>query len=107
MSEINPGNEKIKRRYLRHLQEARGLAPATIDHALRAVTHYEVFTERKDLGRFRSDDAIRYRKHLVKSTATIKAGSEAVHGLLQPQARPAILSLASRSGRLSQPSAHH
>lgn len=65
MIQVNPGNERLKRRYLRHLQEAKGLARATIDNALRAVAEYEQFTSGRDFGKFKSDDAIRYKKHLL------------------------------------------
>lgn len=65
MSELNPGNEKLKRRYRHHLQEARGLASRTIDNALRAIGEFERFTSHREFGKFRSGDAERFKRHLL------------------------------------------
>ncbi|HEV2816241.1 MAG TPA: tyrosine-type recombinase/integrase [Allosphingosinicella sp.] len=65
MSQINPKNEIIKRRYLRHMQEARGLAASTIDNALRAIAEYERFTGFRDFGKFRASDATAFKRKLL------------------------------------------
>jgi site-specific recombinase XerD len=90
MNEINPGNEKIKRRYLRHLKGARGLAESTIDNALRAIAAYEGFTGYRDFGKFRSTDAEAYKKRLLSDggrRAAEISNRSTIHGKLQPLQR--------------------
>ena len=65
MSQVNPANERLKRRYFHYQREAQGLAEITVDHAARAIFDFERFTDFADFGRFRSDDAIAYRRHLM------------------------------------------
>jgi integrase len=65
MSEPNIGNERIKRRYFHYLREAEGRSPKTVEHARHALVRYERFTECKDFKRFKSADAIRFRKSLL------------------------------------------
>lgn len=65
MSQVNAANERIKRRYFYELREADGLAEVTIDHAARAIFDFERFIGWADFKRFRSRDAIAYRKHLL------------------------------------------
>jgi site-specific recombinase XerD len=90
MNEINPGNEKLKRRYLRHLKGARGLAPSTIDNSLRALAAYERFTEFRDFGKFRSSDAEAYKKNLLSNggrRAVELSNRSTVIGKIQPLQR--------------------
>jgi site-specific recombinase XerD len=90
VTDINPKNERIKRRYLRHMQEARGLAASTIDNALRAIAEYERFTGCRDFGKFRSGDAVAYKKFLLSDggkRAAELSNRSTVHGKLQPLQR--------------------
>jgi site-specific recombinase XerD len=64
MTTINPANERIKRRYIQHMKEARGLADSTIDNVLRAIFDYERFTDFRDFGKFRAKDAIAFKRSL-------------------------------------------
>lgn len=87
---MNAKNEVIKRRYLRHLQEARGLAPSTIDNCLRALAEYERFTHFRDFGRFRVQDATAFKKSLLSGggkRAAELSNRSTVHGKLQPVQR--------------------
>jgi site-specific recombinase XerD len=65
MTQRNPDNERIKRRYLCHLREAEGLSEKTIDHACRAIADFEAFTDWQPFKRFSEDDAVRYKKRLM------------------------------------------
>jgi site-specific recombinase XerD len=65
LNQVNPANERIKRRYFHELTEADGLARVTVDHSARAISDYERFTGWADFKSFRSEDAIAYRKHLL------------------------------------------
>lgn len=87
---MNPKNEIIKRRYLGHMQEARGLADSTIDNALRAIAGFESFTKFRDFGKFRSSDAVAYKKLLLSDggkRAAELSNRSTVHGKLQPLQR--------------------
>src|SRR5687768_14918240 len=71
---------------MRHMREARGLAPSTIDNALRALADYERFTGGRDFGKFRVSDAEGFKKRLLakggkRSVAT--ANRSTVRGTLQ------------------------
>jgi site-specific recombinase XerD len=90
MTNVNSANERMKRRYLRHLQEARGLAETTIDNALRAIADYEQFTSWRDFGKFRVKDAIAYKKSLLSGggrRAAELSNRSTVQGKLQPLQR--------------------
>ncbi len=65
MSEVNPDNERIKRRYFHHLKEAEGLAPVTIDHVARSIAGFEKFVDWADFGQFTAKTAIAYRNSLL------------------------------------------
>lgn len=65
MTDFNPNNERVKRRYVRVLREAEGLSERTIDSALYAIAAYERFMGYTDFKAFNSDRAVEYRKHLL------------------------------------------
>lgn len=84
MTAPNPQNEKIKRRYRRHLKEARGLEVRTVDAALRVIVEYESFVAHKAFGRFCVDDAIAFKKHLLKDRDDDALSSRStIHGKLK------------------------
>lgn len=90
MTQVNADNERIKRRYIRHMQEARGLADSTIDNALRALLAYERFTAFRDFGKFRVKDAISFKRSLLAGGGKEAAeGSHrsTIHNKLQPLQR--------------------
>jgi len=90
MTQANPKNEIVKRRYIRHMKEARGLAPATIDNVLRAIFEFERFTSFKDFGKFRSNDAISFKKSLLANggrRAAELSSRSTVRGKLLPLQR--------------------
>jgi site-specific recombinase XerD len=65
MSQVDPENARTVRRYLHFLREAEGLSEATVDHAARAIADYETFTGSKAFKRFKSEDAVRFRRALL------------------------------------------
>jgi site-specific recombinase XerD len=54
MSKLNPQNERIKRDFLRHQQNALGKSEATIDAMRKALTRFEEYTGQRDFKTFRA-----------------------------------------------------
>lgn len=73
MNDLNPANERIKRRYFHFLREADGLAEITIDNAARAIAAFERFTSHKNFRSFSTKDAIAWRKELLSGKGRIAA----------------------------------
>jgi site-specific recombinase XerD len=73
MNDLNPANERIKRRYFHYLREADGLAEITIDHAARAIAAFERSTATKDFRSLSLEDAIAWRKKLLSGKGRIAA----------------------------------
>ena len=67
MTRVNPDNEYVKRRYFHHLRESEGLAPATIDHACRAIAQFEAHTDWQDFKRFTYKLAVKFKKSLMSN----------------------------------------
>ncbi|HYD12860.1 MAG TPA: site-specific integrase [Allosphingosinicella sp.] len=87
MTRLNPENERLKRRYIRYLEQADGLAPITIDNALRAVVAFEHFTNGRDFGKLRDKDAHAYKMHLLEGKDGRAANRATVQGKLKPVQR--------------------
>lgn len=90
MNTINPANERLKRNYIRHMKEARGLADSTIDNALRTLLEYERFTDFRDFGKFRVKDAIAFKKSLHAARGrqpAERSRRSTIHNKLQPLQR--------------------
>lgn len=62
---INPTNERVKRRYAHYYKEAGGVSDSTVNQALYAIAKFEQWTDFRDFKTFRSDDAVAFRKHLL------------------------------------------
>jgi integrase len=58
---INPQNERIKRRYLTYLREAKHLADRTLDGVTRALEQFETHTKRRDFRRFHIQQAMNFK----------------------------------------------
>ena len=67
MTRLNPGNERIKFRYVHHLAEGEGLSTKTVEHTMLAIEAFERFTDRKDFKLFRRTSAEAFRKHLLSA----------------------------------------
>jgi integrase len=67
MTKFNPGNERIKRDYLRYLAEARGRSEATIDGVAKSLARFEESTRRRDFKRFHREQAMAFKKRLAEA----------------------------------------
>ena len=65
MNGVNPGNERIKRRYFEDLRDGEGVTEVTIDQTRRIIAEFEEFTGWQDFKRFRRKMAITYRNSLL------------------------------------------
>jgi len=77
MNRCNPDNERIKRRYERHLREAEGLSEKTIDHARRAIADFEAFTLWQPFKRFSDAQALAFKRRLLAGPGKRSAESNA------------------------------
>lgn len=66
MNKHNPNNERIKRKYLIFMKEARQQQEATIDAIAKAVNRFESYTKFRDFKSFRFEQAVGFKKHLAK-----------------------------------------
>lgn len=85
MTRINPGNERIKRRYTDYLKEARGLSDQTIKQALGAIAAFEAFANGADFKSARDGDAKAFRKHLLDNggrEAAARSNRATVNGIV-------------------------
>jgi integrase len=69
MSSYNPKNERVKKEYIRFLREADRKAEITIDSVRKAIRRYEAYTGLKDFTTFNREQAIAFKKHLIKLRA--------------------------------------
>lgn len=65
MTKYNANNERIKRKYLTFLKQAKGQNEASIDAVAKAVVRFESYNHYKDFKVFRVDQAIGFKKHLA------------------------------------------
>lgn len=66
MRKHNPKNERIKRRYLAYLQDAKRLAPASADQAAAAIALFEASTRWKDFAAFHIEQARSFKSYLAE-----------------------------------------
>jgi integrase len=64
MRKHHPENERIKRRYLTYLREAKRLSVASVDQAAAAIAAFEVSTGHKDFRKFHIEQAQRFKRVL-------------------------------------------
>ena len=79
MKSHNADNERLKRRYITYLKEARGHSEASIDAVAMALHRFECDTSSRDFGAFRLEQAATFKRHLAeqKNARTGKALSKA------------------------------
>lgn len=65
MKKHNVNNERIKRKYLTFLKQAKGQNEATIDLVAKALARFENYTQFKDFKAFHFEQAIGFKKHLA------------------------------------------
>jgi len=65
MNKYNANNERIKRKYLTFLKQAKGQNEASIDAVAKAISRFEFYTRYKDFKAFHFEQAIGFKKHLA------------------------------------------
>jgi integrase len=63
----NPKNERIKRAYVRYLEEAKGRDTVTVDRVLKSVSRFEESTRRKDFRVFHREQAVAFKRKLSEA----------------------------------------
>ena len=66
MRKYNTNNERIKRKYLTFLKQAKGQIEASIDAVAKAISRFERYSNYKDLKAFHFEQAIGFKKYLAK-----------------------------------------
>ena len=66
MKKHNANNERIKRKYLIFLKQAKGQNEASIDAVAKALSRFESYNNYKDFKAFNFNQAIGFKKHLAK-----------------------------------------
>jgi site-specific recombinase XerD len=85
MIKRNGENERVKRRYLVYLKEAKGRDNASIDAAAGAVERFEEYVKRRDFRNFHIEQARGFKAHLLAATNTRNGkplSASTVHGTL-------------------------
>jgi site-specific recombinase XerD len=64
MQSHHPDNERIKRRYLTYLKEARGFSEESLDQVAMALHRYETYTKFRDFRTFHVEQVRAFKQHL-------------------------------------------
>ena len=62
----NPNNERIKRKYLIFLKEAKRQNEVSLDGVAKALSRFEEYTKYRDFKAFHFEQAVAFKKHLAK-----------------------------------------
>lgn len=65
MKKYNANNERIKRKYLTFLKQAKGHNESSIDSVVKAIARFESYNKHKDFKAFHFEQAINFKKHLA------------------------------------------
>ena len=68
MTKRNAENERVKRRYLVYLKEAKGRDETSIDAAASAIERFEDYVKRRDFRSFHIEQARGFKGHLMAAT---------------------------------------
>ncbi len=66
MKKHNPANERIKRKYLAFLKEAKRHSEPTIDATAKALSRFEIYSKFRDFKTFHFEQAIAFKRHLAE-----------------------------------------
>ncbi len=69
MTKYNEDNERIKRKYLIFLKEAKGLSEQSVDSVASAINRFETYTKHRDFREFHSEQVAVFKKHLAAQKA--------------------------------------
>jgi integrase/recombinase XerD len=65
MTKYNANNERIKRKYVTFLKQAKGQHESSIDSVAKAIARFETYTHHKDFKVFHVQQAITFKTHLA------------------------------------------
>lgn len=68
MRKHHPKNERMKRRYLAYLEEAKRMSTKSTDQVAAAIAQFEVSTDHRDFARFHVEHARRFKRQLGEQT---------------------------------------
>jgi len=68
MTKYNANNERIKRKYLVFLKQAKGQNEASVDAVAKAISRFESYNKHRDFKAFHFEQAIGFKKHLANQT---------------------------------------
>lgn len=71
MTDHNPNNERIKRRYLAYLREAKRYSESTVDAVAKALFRFEAYTKFRDFKAFHFEQAIAFKRHLAEQESDV------------------------------------
>jgi site-specific recombinase XerD len=67
MTKRHPDNERIKRRYLLYLKDAKGRDEASLDAVAKALARFEEHSKSRDFRKFHIEQARAFKAHLMES----------------------------------------
>ena len=74
MATHNADNERIKRKYLAFLKQAKGQSEDSVDAVAKALARFEVATRYRDFKAFHFEQAVAFKKHLAEQTSLTTGG---------------------------------
>jgi site-specific recombinase XerD len=66
MTQHNPENERIKRKYFAYLKEATRHSEPTVDAVAKALSRFEEYTRYRDFKTFHYEQAVAFKRHLAE-----------------------------------------
>jgi integrase/recombinase XerD len=81
MQTHHPDNERIKRRYLQHLKQRRGVSEASLDQIAAAISRYETYTGHRDFRRFHADQVTAFKDRLCQQQS-MRTGEQLSHATI-------------------------
>jgi integrase len=74
MATHNANNERIKRKYLAFLKQAKGQSEDSVDAVAKALARFEAATRYRDFKAFHFEQAVAFKKHLAEQTSLSTGG---------------------------------
>ncbi len=69
MTKHNAQNERIKRKYLAYLKEAKRYSEPSVDAAAKALSRFEAYNRYKDFKAYHFEQAVAFKRHLAEQKA--------------------------------------
>ncbi|MDP1647855.1 MAG: tyrosine-type recombinase/integrase [Rubrivivax sp.] len=74
MAMHNADNERVKRKYLAFLKQAKGQSEQSVDAVAKALARFEADTRYRDFKAFHFEQAVAFKKHLAEQTSLSTGG---------------------------------